>query len=339
MRPRKLMALALVLVMLALMTGCATGGSSGSRGSLSKASAESAGKEDSKGRTRSDNDTQGRSRTKTDHQGQTYQEDYYEEEDSGGGFLIGLLVSLFSGDKEEEEYEEYDPYDYKTFTDSDNTPEEYEPWTNADEFGLPPEDEGSQVEGEPEQGGGLDMRRSNLNFWFSPSTLNGDAIQGFTTYTLMFSAYTGRQYRAHAGLYYGRGKKGSQPNIQEGIRWISEAGIDLGTRGYFTSDRSQLGFYMILGLRTGAVSWSYANAIEVSNEDDTIETISNDSLWLFVPYVGLGSSLLQTQKVHLGLNFTVGGRIYTDRTFEDFENDLLKDGLEYKLNFEASFFF
>jgi hypothetical protein len=329
---RKNLALALLLILLAVLTGCATGGSS-SRGSLTKATGDAAGKEESKGRG------EGRTRTRNDTQARTQQnennEEYYVEEDSdGGGFLIGLLVSLFTKDNKEEEY---DPYDYLTYSNPDNTSGEYETWTDADEFGLSPEGEGG--DGGGDGGGGLDIQRSNLNFWFSPSTLGGDAIQGFTTYTLMYSAYTGRRYRAHAGLYYGRGKKGSQPNIQERIRWISEAGIDLGTRGYFTSDRSQLGFYMILGLRAGVTSWSYVNAVEAPNSDGTTESISSDGLWTFVPYVGLGSSLLQTKKVHLGLNFTVGGRLYTNRTIEDYENDLLKDVPEYKLNFEASFFF
>ena len=310
MKSRRHLALILVVFLCATLAGCATGGGGSSRGSLSqatKSSADSGDKDESEGRG------QGRTRSKNDHRNQSYgdssyQDDYYEEEDSGGGFLFGLIASLFSSDKEET----YDPYDYQTFSDSGQDQGEYEAWTDADEFGMPPagdnEGDGGDQRGQGE-GGGLDIRRSNLNFWFSPSTLGGDVIQGFTTYTLMYSAYTGRQYRAHAGLYYGRGKKGSQQNIQDGIRWISEAGLDLGTRGYFTSDRSQLGFYLILGLRTGAVSWSYVNAIEAPNDDGTTESISADSLWLFVPYAGLGSSILQTEKVHLGFNFTVGPRL------------------------------
>ena len=336
MRIREYLALVLVLGLLAVMAGCASSGGNRGKGSLSQATADAAVKEESKERG------EGRTRTKEDvHDPESSYYAHQEEtsENSGGGFLFGLITSLFTSDDDDlgpEPYdpEAYDPYDYP----DEGSTGEFQTWEDRDEFGMDPPAENKDAD-ESTGGGGIDIKRGNLNFWYSLSTLGGDAIQGFTTYTLMYSGYTGRQYRAHAGLYYGRGKKGGQQNIQDGIRWISEAGLDVGTRGYFTPDHSLMGFYMILGLRAGITYWSYFNAIEAPNDDGTTESISKDGLWVFVPYVGLGSSILQTEKVHLGLNFTVGGRLYTDRTIEDFANDLLKNVWEYKLNFEASFFF
>ena len=55
--------------------------------------------------------------------------------------------------------------------------------------------------------------------------------------------------------------------------------------------------------------------------------------------IGIGASLLQTKSVHLGVNFTAGARFTGNKTIEDFENDVFQTVVEYKLNFEASFFF
>ena len=60
---------------------------------------------------------------------------------------------------------------------------------------------------------------------------------------------------------------------------------------------------------------------------------------IFTPYLGLGTSLLQTKSVHLGLNFTVGGRMTLGKTFKEYDNDVFKNVGEYKLNIEASIFF
>jgi hypothetical protein len=335
MKSRNLVALIIVVFLCVTLAGCATGGGGSSRGSLSqatKSSADSGDKDESEGRG------QGRTRTKDDHRDQTYgensyQDEYYEEEDSGGGFLFGLIASLFSGNDDEEEY---DPYDYQTFSDDGYAGDDGY-WTDADEFGMAAAESGNEEEtrdGSPRFEG-----RRSLLFWFSPSVTGGDVTNGFTDYSLFYSRFKWERTRVQIGIYYGRGQKGGQQEVREGIRWISEAGLDLGLRSYLTSSRSQLGFYLIFGLRLGAVSWSYVNAIEAPNGDGTTETISNDGLFVTTPYAGLGTSFLQSEKLDLGLNFTVGGRLYADESHEDFNNDLFKNVMEYRLNFEVGFFF
>ncbi|MEN8006972.1 MAG: hypothetical protein ABFS42_08145 [Candidatus Krumholzibacteriota bacterium] len=317
-----ILALVLGLAILVGLTGCATGSggssSSGSRsrGKLSDAMGESTGKEEAKGRG------QGRTRTKNDTYTSDYGDEYYEEDsDEGDSFLVGLILSLFSGDDDEEEPAVATSTYLTDYSGTGNRT-----WS----------DNGESYD---DDGGGLDITRGNLNFWYSRSLLAGDAIRSFSNYTLMYSGYTAPRYRAHAGVYYGRGKAGSQADVKDGLRWISEAGIDVGSRGYFTPDHTLLGMYMLVGLRVGALYWSYNTALDARAEDGTPEKISRDGLMVFTPYVGLGTSLLQTESVHLGINFTVGGRLAVDKTFENYENDLFKHVGEYKLNIEASIFF
>ncbi len=331
----RILALALSLAILASLTGCATGGG-GSRGSLSQATAESAGQKEAtdrdEGRTRTKNDT---NTSNTSNYSSNDDDDYYyEEEESGGGggFLVGMIMSLFSRDDDDEESQEAPDY-YPHLTDYSETGNRT--WANNEEVGLYDADESDG----DDDGGGLDIKRGNLNFWYSRSQLAGDAIKSFSTFTVMFSGYTGPRYRAHAGLYFGRGKAGSQPNVRDGLRWISEAGIDVGSRGYFTPDHSLLGVYMLVGLRAGILYWSYNTALDATAADGTPEKISKDGLGIFTPYIGLGTSLLQSKTFHLGVNFTVGGRLTINHTLEGYENDIFKHVAEYKLNIEASIFF
>ncbi len=339
----RMLALAMSLALLASLAGCATGsgskrshsssGSSGSRGSLTKATSGSTGKEQGEsrgeGRTRTRNDT---NTSNTDSYSSNDDDDYYyEEEDSdgGGGFLVGLILSLFSGgDDDEEPREEPKPQltDYSEFgrrNQVDNgESDSYDDDRDSSDYGRD-----------------QDIKRSNLNFWYSRSHLAGDAVQGFTNYTFTYSWYTAPRYRAQAGFYFGPGKTGSQPNVKNVFSKISEAGIDIASRGYFTPEHSLLGVYAIVGLRAGAMYWSYYTPLEWVAEDGSVEKISDDGIILFVPYIGLGTSLLQTKSVHVGVNFTLGSRLYTDKTWERYENDLFKHVGEYKLNIEASIFF
>ncbi|MCK9995045.1 MAG: hypothetical protein KAH56_02060 [Candidatus Krumholzibacteria bacterium] len=341
MKHRKILSiLALILCLAALveLTGCATSSNSktrGSRGKLSDATAEAAGKEDGKGRG------EGRTRTKDD--ANTYNNDdsdseVYHEEDSGGGtpFLIGLILSIFTGGGDDDDKQERNE-NRKSY------PSEYgeagdRAWNSYSEFG--PYEDGEDGSGEDSgDGGGFDIRRSNLNAWYSLSRFGGDAIENFSTATVMYSVYRGTRYRANIGLYYGRGNPGSQQNLEEGLRYLEEGGIDLGARGYLTPGHSLMGVYVLTGIRLGVMTWTFTNAITVPDGSGGLEDLDSDGAGLLVPYIGIGASLLQTKSVHLGVNFTVGGRFTGNNTFEDFENDVFLDVAEYKLNFEASFFF
>jgi len=333
-----LLALVLCLAVLVELTGCATGKDTrrtkGSRGKLSDATAEAAGEEEGKGRG------EGRTRTKgdanTDKNDESDYEVYYEEESDGGTpFLIGLILSIFTGgddDGKEESYKNRESYPSEYGEAGDRA------WNSYSEFG--PYEEGEDGNGEKSgDDGGFDVRRSNLNAWYSRSWFAGDAIKNFSTATLMYSVYRGTRYRANIGLYYGRGNPGSQQNLEEGLRGINEWGLDLGARGYLTPGHSLMGVYVLLGLRLGAMTWSYTNALTVPDGTGGLEQLSTDGIPLFVPYIGIGTSLLQTESVHLGVNFTVGGRLTGNETFENFENDVFQSIAEYKLNFEASIFF
>jgi len=336
-----LLALILCLAVLVELTGCATSSSNrktrGSRGSLSDATAEAAGEEEQKGRG------EGRTRTKGD--AGTYNNDdsdyeVYEEEESDGGtpFLIGLILSIFSGgDDDEDEY-----YDNRKAYSSEDDEAEDRAYSSYSEFG-PYEDKDEENDSGKKAGdkggGGLDIRRSNLNAWYSRSRFAGDAIENFSTVTLMYSVYRGTRYRANIGLYYGRGNPGSQQNLEEALRWINEWGLDIGARGYLTPDHSLMGVYVLTGLRLGVMNWSYTNALTVPDGTGGLEQLSNDGVALMVPYIGIGTSLVQTKSVHLGVNFTLGGRFTGNETIEKFDNDVFQNTAEYKLNFEASIFF
>lgn len=310
----------------------------GNRGSLSAATAGATGDDVGDGREEDSGREQGRTRTKTDHQ-QTgtsnrsqssgnSQDNHYVEENEDCfdlmDFMFGMVVSLFRGSGDEE-----DSHAAPVTYDSEYSETGNRTWSNYSDVPEPDDDDG----------GGLDFKRGHLNLWYSPSWLVGDAIQGFRTFTVSYSAYSGTRYRSQLGIYYGKGIKGNQQRVQDGLSSISEAGLDIGTRGYFTPDHSLMGLYMLAGLRLGVTFWSYVEDIEAPNDDGTVETISGDGVLVFTPYLGLGTSLLQTKSVHLGLNFTVGGRLYLNRTFESFDNDLFVNVGEYRLNFEASVFF
>ncbi len=333
-----LLAMILCLAVLVELTGCATSSNRktrGSRGKLSDATAQAAGEDEGKGRE------EGRTRTKGDGgSSKTDDSDYevYYEEDSGGGtpFLIGLILSIFTGGGDDEEKEERN-YQRESY------PSEYgeagnRAWNSYSEFG--PYEDGEDGSGE-ESGdeGGFDIRRSNLNAWYSRSRFGGDSIKNFSAVTLMYSVYRGTRYRANIGLYYGRGNPGSQHNLEEALRSLDEWGIDFGARGYLTPGHSMMGVYVLTGLRLGGMSWSYTNPITVPDGSGGFEDLSSDTVGLLVPYIGIGVSLLQTKSVHFGVNFTLGGRLTGNKTVEDFENDVFQNVAEYKLNFEASFFF
>ncbi len=332
-----LLALILCLAVLVELTGCATSSNRktrGSRGKLSDATAQAAGEEEEgrdEGRTRTKGDASSSKNDDSDY------EVYYEEDSGGGGtpFLIGLILSIFSsGDDDDKDERNNNRESY---------PSEYgeagdRAWNSYSEFG-PYEDGEDGSGGISGDGGGFDIRRSNLNAWYSLSRFGGDAIENFSTVTIMYSVYRGTRYRANIGLYYGRGNPGSQQNLEEALRSLDEWGIDFGARGYLTPGHSMMGVYILTGLRLGGMTWSYTDPIPVPDGSGGLEDLSSDGVGLLVPYIGIGASLLQTKSVHLGVNFTAGARFTGNKTIEDFENDVFQTVAEYKLNFEASFFF
>ncbi len=189
----------------------------------------------------------------------------------------------------------------------------------------------------PEEDGTLFQRGPSV--WYSQSKIAGDAIRGFSSFTLMYGGYPVTRIRGDIGLYYGKGKLGSQQDIQEGVRNIDEIGGEINGRFYLTSDHTLLGIYLLGGIRWGMMRWSYTNEFEVPNEDGGTDTISSDSVEMWTYFAGLGISLLQTKVVHLGACATAGFRASKDMTFQDFDNDVFKDVGETRLSLVACIIF
>ncbi len=302
-----LLTLVLCLAVLMELTGCATSSNpktvdSGDK--LSEPTAQAAEEEDAKdqdeGETKTKDDTNSKKSGSRDY------ENYFPEDwNIGERFLVGLFLSIFisGGDDDKEE--------------SNN-------------------DNGEQSGDE----GGFGVRRNHMNAWYSLSRFGGDAIKNFSTVTLMYSVYRGYRFRANFGIYYGRGNLGSQHNLEELLQSIEEWGIDFGARGYLTPSRSMMGVYILTGIRLGGMGWSYTDPINAPEGPGGSEDLStDDAVGVFVPYIGIGVSLLQKKSVHLGVNLTLGGRYMSGTTREEIENVVFQDVAEYKLNFEASFFF
>ena len=181
--------------------------------------------------------------------------------------------------------------------------------------------------------------RPRWHLWLSRSHLSGDTIEGFSDVTLMYagSPDTLSRHSGQIGLYYGRGRLGDRQDIQEEFRWVSEAGLEFGARRYFTRTRPSAGFFLLAGLRFGAMWWSYTHGFSIPSEDGGTETVSGDGTLYGTPYVGLGASFLPARTISLGVSATAGFRWTGNESFKGLENDLFKDGGEYSLNLEASF--
>jgi|GEM_PF-5251032 len=324
--------LALVMMVMAVVSGCATGGggsgNKNSRGTLTAATSEAAQgqpAEEPKGRG------EGRTRTKNE----VYETPYAEEpdDDDGGGVLDavgGFVWGLFSGDDDEPEYT------YPPANQPPDTP------ANADynEFGLPADENETQekttrAKGEKSQG----PQPKSMIFWYSPSWLAGDAIQGFSNFSLLYSVNKSRKVRVHVGPYYGVGSIGNQGNLRAGLESIAEWGVDTGLRMYLNPENQGRELYGLAGLRLGFMDWVYTNPLELPNGAGGMETIPDDGVGVFTPYLGLGTSFLKAGKFQVGVSFTLGLRMTLEETFKGFQNDVFPTVGEYRLNMEASYFF
>jgi hypothetical protein len=80
-------------------------------------------------------------------------------------------------------------------------------------------------------------------------------------------------------------------------------------------------------------------AREILIEDDATRRVTSDELFYFSPYVGMGTSLVQTRHLHLGAQLIGRGRLYGEHTQEGLANDLFKDGAFVLLLFETTLVF
>lgn len=183
------------------------------------------------------------------------------------------------------------------------------------------------------------LERKSVVFSISRSEIGGDALEGFSDYTLMWANGPQEMMRINIGLYYGRGSVGEEPDLQDGVEWISEAGLELGFGAYLSPDRSPVGIFIPFGLRVGAMFWSYTYPAEVETEDGGTEILTEGGGLVLTPYIGLGTSLLQTRRINLGLSITVGYRFTWGEAGHDFDDLLFEDVGEIRFGFEAGFYY
>jgi hypothetical protein len=113
-----------------------------------------------------------------------------------------------------------------------------------------------------------------------------------------------------------------------------EVAVDVSGRYYLTPEKTFIGAYPIAGLRFGSLNWDYAREILI--DDGGTRRVTSDELFYFSPYVGMGTSLVQTRHFHLGAQLIGGGRFYGVHTQEGLANDLFKDGAFVQLLFETT---
>lgn len=325
MKPQYII-LVLVWIVMVLVSGCATGGGSSSssgskksRGSLSAATSQAAKKEPEE---ESRGSNEGRTRTKNE----VYETQYAEETDDDGGWgVLGFLFGwVFGGDDEPEET--YEPVYYSTDTPANSSYNEF--GTSADGSGPQAKEQKSQA-----------PRPKSLIFWYSPSWLAGDAIQGFSNFSLFYSVTTSRKVRVHIGPYFGMGTIGNQGNLREGLQYLDEWGLDSGFRVFLNPENPGREMYGMMGMKIGAYDWKYTNPIEAPDGGGGTTTLTHDGVAVFTPYLGLGTSFVKAGNFQMGVSFTLGVQLPMDETFEGYDNDVFLSVGEYKLNLEASYFF
>jgi hypothetical protein len=290
------------LLILILLSACATGGNRPSRG---KASAVAARAADDGTTSREES----RTRTKTDHQSAdvtnpvTRQDSYgdtWEDEEEESSFLFNLIAGLFSGGDDDASARQ-----------------------------------GGEAKASAETRTRID--RPNLLLGYSQGNPAGDAIGSLSTVSISYSFYQAKRTRLLFGLYGGAGTKGSQPLIQEGIDRLSEFGVDVGARSYLTPRHTLAGVYVLFGVRLGGLFWHYTNRTQdqVAGADGP----TSDTVSAVTPYLGVGCSVVQVKALHFGASVSYGARISGGRTLEEYENDLFPTVEELRWTLDLSVFF
>lgn len=311
-----------------LLSACATGGGGSSRGSVSEVAARAAPDDNAARET-------GRTRTKTDHRHPSPEDDgseYYDDndyiEDEVSSFLADLLINLFTSGGDDDGADD----DRVRASDSSELP--FEP-SRYSEFAQAEDDAEYRDHNDTKPAPSPVIDHDNLIVWLSWANLAGDAVKGMSTVSVMYSGYTGPRFRGHAGLFYGDGSRGPQSLVQNGINKIWEYGADIGARKYLTDRHSLVDLYVLFGLRFGALRWTYQQSVVFADET----SVASDGVLVFIPYVGLGGTIMQVKPLQIGASLSWGPRITFTETLENFDNDLFRNVGEMRLNLEASVFF
>jgi len=184
-------------------------------------------------------------------------------------------------------------------------------------------------------------RIEGLVFWYSQIQLAGDAPPAFTSFSVLLSTsplITDLFDWAYVGLYFGKGRCDRGQEIQDGILMVYEGGFEFGFRTYLTPKHTLLGIYWTWGFKTGWLFWEYPDPEAMPVMEGTEKPTTRDMVGSIVSYLGFGVSILQTKRVHLGMNLTAGLRVTPAKTELDFDNNIFYSPVaEFRLNFEVKF--
>jgi len=312
---KNLVCILIAVLVLLLLSACSSGG--GRRGRVSDKADQAAHREDPGRGT-------GSTRTKEDHKQQADENHDTDEDDDEGSFLINLLIGIFRGGDDDRDETQPQAPPRNTAPHANSAPHDWE-------FSERPIT-GKNLQSAHTSAGDSTTGLSHhaLMVWLSRANPTGDAISRISSISVLYSASTARGFRGHIGVYYGDNRRGPQEVVQQGISEIREFGVDLGARSYLRPNADLGGFYLLYGIRGGAMRWKYAWS------EPSPGNLPSDGVLVFTPYLGIGTSVLQAGPVQLGASLSWGPRIMFSDTFEKYENDLFPSVGELRCNLETS---
>jgi hypothetical protein len=122
--------------------------------------------------------------------------------------------------------------------------------------------------------------------------------------------------------------------LNQSFRREYELAVDVSGRYYLTPEHTSVGVYPVAGVQAGVLNWDYASPVLI--DDYGLSSVTSDHMLYVSPYVGLGTSLVQTRHFHFGIQLVGGMRIYDTHTVEGLQNDLFKDEAFLQLRFEMT---
>jgi hypothetical protein len=123
---------------------------------------------------------------------------------------------------------------------------------------------------------------------------------------------------------------------------IVDIEVGIHTRRFSTPDFTFMGLYVKFGGDLNFLFWDYRNPVisEISDEQGNlieIDTIRSDGLFGIDADIGLGWSLVQTQRAKVSFEVLAGGTLFWFKTFEAFSNDRFKPDGYIKAAIEVLF--
>ena len=153
--------------------------------------------------------------------------------------------------------------------------------------------------------------------------VGGDHYGGLGTGGVMIGIFPESRVRLDAGFYLTRANFTAASGLRESFEKTHELTFELSCRYYLTPEHTLVGIYPIGGLQYTTLYWDYATPIVVEKDGDK-KNVRHDNLQLGAPFVGLGTSLIQTRHLHLGGRVIGGVRLHADHTHQGFDNDIFE---------------